>query len=117
MFYILEEGQVYPYHPCVPYCIPPIIIPVLFCLVDIPGPYKAFCPGMANGGWGRVRTLSGLRIYWHDYLKRLSLAPSSHCRRWTLILCAGTLDPRMHRCVDHTKVMATLLLTYPHVLD
>ena len=44
-------------------------------------------------GWGGVRTLSGLRISWRAYLKRLSPFPSSYCGRWTLILCAGTLDP------------------------
>ena len=37
--------------------------------------------------------------------------------RWMLILCAGTLDPRMHRCVARTKVMTFALLTYPHVLE
>ena len=71
---------------------------------------------MAKGVQVRVRTLSGLKIYWCTYLKRLSQAPSSHCGRLTLILCASTLDPRMHRCVARTKVMANLLLTYPHVL-
>ena len=42
---------------------------------------------------------------------------ASHCRSWTLNLCAGTLDPWMHRFVDHTKVMVIQILTYPHVLE
>ena len=68
-------------------------------------------------GWGEVRTSYGLRISQHAYLKRLIPSPTSHCGRWTLILCAGTLDPQMHRCVSRIKVMATLLLSYPHVLE
>ena len=67
--------------------------------------------------WGGVRTSSGLRISWSPYLKRLIPAPSSHDRRWILILCAGTINPRMHRFVARTKVMANLLLTYLHNLE
>ena len=56
-------------------------------------------------GWIRgrvgVRVSLGLRIFWRFYLNRLILAPSSHCGRWTLILCSGTLDPRMHLCRTH----------------
>ena len=32
-------------------------------------------------------------------------------------LCAGTRDPLMHRWVARTIVMATLLVTYPHVCE
>ena len=57
-----------------------------------------------------------IRISWRAYLNILILAPSAHYRRWTLILCAGTLDLQIHQCVARTKVMATLILTYLHVL-
>ena len=67
--------------------------------------------------WGRIRDYLGLGINFRAYMKGLNLALYFHCRRWTLILCAGTLDPRMHQCVACTKVVATLLLTYPHVLE
>ena len=60
---------------------------------------------------------SGIRISWRTSLKRLISEPSSHCGRWTLILFSVTLDSLMHRCVAHTKVMETVLLTYPHVLE
>ena len=66
--------------------------------------------------WGGVRASLGLEISWRAYLKSLILAPSSHCRRWRLIFYGGTLYSRMHWCVARTKVMATLLLTYPQVL-
>ena len=43
--------------------------------------------------------------------------PISHCSLCTLILCAGTRDPLMHRCVARTEVISILLLTYPHVFE
>ena len=43
--------------------------------------------------------------------------PSSHWGRCTLIRCAGTRNPVMQRWVARTKVIAILLLTYPHVLE
>ena len=52
-----------------------------------------------------------------SYLNRASPAPSPHCGLCTLILCAGTRDPLMHRWVARTIVMATLLVTYPHVCE
>ena len=64
-----------------------------------------------------MRTSPGLRISWSTYLKRLILGMSYHCGLWTLILCAGTLYPWIHQCVARTKVMVTLLLTYPHVFE
>ena len=64
-----------------------------------------------------VRDSIGLGISQRARLNRLIPAPSYHCGHWTLILCAGTLDPWMHRCVACTKLMATLLLTYPHILE
>ena len=54
---------------------------------------------------------------WRDYLNRFSPAPSSHCGRCTLIWCAGTWDLSMQPWVEHTKVIAILLLTYLHVLE
>ena len=66
-------------------------------------------------GWG-----GGLAWY-GDLMARLpeqvepgAILPLKHC---TLILCTGTLDPHMHRCVARTKVMVILLLTYPHALE
>ena len=54
---------------------------------------------------------------WHAYLNRFIPAPSSHCGRCTLIRCAGTRYPCMQWWVVHTKVIAILLLTYPHVFE
>ena len=68
-------------------------------------------------GLGGVEAPLGLGISRHAYLKRLIPAPSYHCGHCTLILCSGTLDPWMHRCVDCTKVTVILLLRYPHVLE
>ena len=52
-----------------------------------------------------------------SYLNSANPAPSSHFGLCTLILCAGTRDPWIHQWVASTKVMATLLLTYPHVFE
>ena len=54
---------------------------------------------------------------WISYLQRLSPAPSSHCGRCTLIRCAVTRDPRMQQWLARNKVIAILLLAYPHVLE
>ena len=51
------------------------------------------------------------------YLNNYRSALSSLCGICTLILCAGTCDPLMHRCVAHTRVIAILLLKYPHVFE
>ena len=67
--------------------------------------------------WNVVVAYLSLGISWRAYPKRLIPEPSSHCGRWMLIFCVGTLDPQMYRCVTRTKVMLTLLLTYPHVLE
>ena len=52
---------------------------------------------------------------WCSYLNRFIPAPYYHCGRCTLIRCAITWDTHMQRWVEHTKVIAILLLTYPHV--
>ena len=116
MFYTLKGGQVYPISIFCALMAPSYSHSGIFCIVEIHVQSNSLCTGMAKGAWGGVRTSSGLRISRRAYLKRLSPAPSSHCGRWMLILCAGTLDPRMHRCVARTKVMAILILTYPHFL-
>ena len=51
------------------------------------------------------------------YLKMFIPASSSHGGRCTLIRCAGTRDPCMQRWVVRTKVIAILILMYPHVLE
>ena len=51
------------------------------------------------------------------YLNSANPALSSHCGLCTLILCADTLDPRIHWYVARTEVMAILLLTYPRVFE
>ena len=56
-------------------------------------------------------------MVWSAYLNSARSALYSHCSLCTLILCAGTRDPLMHQCVAHTKVIAILLLTYPHVFE
>ena len=82
---------------------------------------KDSCTGfrcMRWGGWGVGMVWGfwwGLGSPGRAYLNRFSLAPSSHCGRWKLILCKGTLEPWMHGCVAHTKVMEILLLKCPHV--
>ena len=63
-----------------------------------------------------MRASLSLETSWRTYVKRLILVTYSHFGRRTLILCDVTLDPQMHRCVDRTKVMVILLLTYLHVL-
>ena len=68
-------------------------------------------------GLFEVEVSPGLGFSQRAYLKSFSLVPSSHCRLCRLILCAGTLDPYMNRCVSHTKVMEILLWEYPHVLE
>ena len=66
-------------------------------------------------GWGYVVLVYGGGPC--SYLNRASTAPSSHCGLCTLILCAGTRDLLMHRWVARNIVMATLLVTYPHVCE
>ena len=82
-------------------------------LLRIPVPDLDVYPGMYMG-LGRVKVLLGLGIPRWAYMHMLIPAPPSHCRLYTLILCAITLDPRMHRYVAHTKVMAILIWMYPH---
>ena len=54
---------------------------------------------------------------WSAYLNWFSPAPSSHCGRCILIQCSGTWNPRKQRWVVRTKVVAILLLTYPHIFE
>ena len=53
----------------------------------------------------------------NSYLNSASPSPSSHCGLYTLILCAGNRDPRIHWWLDRTNVIAILLLTYPHIFQ
>ena len=113
--------------PCPPLCVlvvPSYYLPVIFYMsvcypvvhcrsMFLIGPSTLGCIRVRGG----LRTSSGIRISRRAYLKRLRPALSSQWRRWTLILCTGTVDPRMHRCVARTKLMATLLLTYPNFLE
>ena len=75
------------------------------------------CAGVVEVlGWcGGI--LWGLESPGSAYLNRFSPAPFFHWGKCTLIRCAGTLESRMHQCVACTKVMAILLLTYPHVRE
>ena len=68
-------------------------------------------------GLGWMRGDGAYSDPWCAYLNSLSPAPSSHCGRCTLIRCAGTRDPRMQQWLARTKVIAILLLTYPHVFE
>ena len=71
-----------------------------------------------QGGGGGVGGVGGwIMVVVSAYLNNSRPAPSSHCGLCTLILCAGTCDPLMHRCVARTKVIAILLFTYPNVFD
>ena len=119
MLYILEGGEVYPVLPCLPWWIPPVNSQVVSsCFL---GPSFGYLfrlwPSalVCLKGWGRMKALLGIGVPRSAYLNMLILAPSYHCGHWTLILCSGTLEPRMHRCMACIKVMEILPLTYPHV--
>ena len=68
-------------------------------------------------GWFGVEVSRGFGFSQRAYMKRFSPAPSSHCGHCTLILCSDTLDPRIQRCMAHTKMMAIILLMFPKVLE
>ena len=65
--------------------------------------------------WDGVEALSGIGVLQRAYLNMFIMVPSSQSGRCTLILCARTLDPRMHRFVARTIVIAILLLMYAHI--
>ena len=65
--------------------------------------------------WDGVEDLSGIGVPQRAYLNMFILVPSSHSGRWTLILCASTLDPQMHWFVARTKVNEILLLMYAQI--
>ena len=94
MCLFIQVGQVYP--------LPPSLSPRRLCFVVFP-----LCL------WWLVVVGGCMRAY----LKRFIPAPSSHWGRCTLIRCSGTQDPRIQRWVARTKVIAILILTYPHVFD
>ena len=118
---LIKEGQVYP--------VPPSLLPqpacrplILLSIVRLASDFLRFnvCFGCYKGlEWGGVGWRGrGLCIdSWGPHLKSFSPAPSSHWGRCTLIRCAGKRDPRKKKCVARTKVMATLILTYPHVFE
>ena len=117
MFYILKGGQVY--HA-----------PPLFAIVapscDISGHVGTTsyllvlsCKSLFRlrmlsiiwlRDWGGVRDSRDPGISQCAYLKRLIPEPSYHCGHWKLIMCAGNLYTRIHRCAACTKVMAILIL-------
>ena len=74
---------------------------------------------MCGGCWGGLRGVGYLLGFdpLRAYLKSFVPVPSSHWVQCTLIRCAGTLYPRMQLLVARIKVIAILLLTYPHVLE
>ena len=72
--------------------------------------------GYGGGGYVGWGGCVGVGIA-SSYLNSASPSPFSHCGICTLILCAGTREPLMHRWVARTNVMATLLVTYPHVFE
>ena len=91
--------------------------PAFFCVFGVRfSPVQCVCwlvsgVGMGGVGWrGRGVCIDS----WVPHLKRFIPATYSHWGRCTLILCTGTRDTHKKRCVARTKVMATLLLTYPH---
>ena len=109
MCLFLKGGQVYPVPPSMASRRP------FFCrLPALP---------LVVGGGGNMQVsevLGGVGWLcdpWRDYLNRFSPATSSHWGRCTLIRCASTRDPRMQRWVARTKVIAILLLMYPHVFE
>ena len=96
---------------CLPWGVPCAVVgPVLSCFDAVRTLYR-------GGGGGCVGGESWFVMVWSAYLNSASPAPSSHCGLCTLILCAGTCDPRIHRCVARTKVIAILILMYPHVFE
>ena len=68
-------------------------------------------------GCFEVEVSRGLGFLRHAYLKSFSPVPSSHCGRFTLILCTNTLDPRMQCCVACNKLVEIILLMYLHGLE
>ena len=102
---------------CPPLCILSGVSSLFFSLLFVLS-YGGSCDLVWGVGWGwggcGVLVYGGVPC---SYLNRDSPAPSSHCGLCTLILCAGTRDPLMHRWVARTIVMATLLVTYPHVCE
>ena len=110
MCLFLKGGQVDPVPPSLNLQHPCVVVPPLRS-------WWVAVMGRCIQGNEVSREVCWLGEPWNAYLKRLSPAPSSHWSVCTLILCAGTLDPRMQRWVARTKVIAILLLTYPHVLE
>ena len=70
-----------------------------------------------RGGWGVEWVGGWFVVVGRAYLNSATPALSSHCGLCTLILCAGTRDLLMHRCVARTKVILILLLTYLHIFE
>ena len=95
MLYILKGGQVYHVPPCLPQSIPYMHSQVVSsCLVGLSFVYLCrLWPSALVGlrSWRRLKVLLGLGVQQRAYLNKMILAPSSHCGRWTLILCAGAL--------------------------
>ena len=76
---------------------------------------------MCGGSWWEMRDVDDLLGFGvpRACLPELGY-PSAIFRLWPLYtdpVCAITLDPRMHRYVACTNVMAILLLMYTHVLE
>ena len=112
--FLVWGGQEYPVPPSV--C---LLRCGLFSLSLFMLAFGRACDLLWEEGWrgGRGVVCLCMRGFPALYLNRASPAPSSHCGLCTLILCAGTRDPLMHRWVARTSVMATLLVTYPHVYE
>ena len=105
---MLKGGQVYPFPPSMSshshfYLVCTLC---LWWLVVVGGCMCGF--GVSAGVGGYCDT-------WSAYLNSFSPAPSYHCGRCKMIRCAGTRDPCMQWWKARTKVIAILLLTYPHV--
>ena len=64
-----------------------------------------------------VKCLRGFGFSRRAYRERFNPAPYSHCRRCTLIRCAGTLDTCMHWYMARIIVMKIQILTCLHDLE
>ena len=110
MCLFLNGGQVYPVSPSLSTQRPCVVVSP-FCLWWLAVVNGCMRENEVSGGVG------WLCDPWRAYLKRFSSVPSSHWGCCTLVRCAGTRDPCMQRWVARIKVIAILLLTYPHVLE
>ena len=76
----------------------------------------AICPNIVVG-WFKEDVSRSLVVILARLLEEVLSGAILPLRRCTLILCAVTLDSRLHWYVNRTKVMERIILAYLHVLE